>query len=212
MSHPPPPQPGLFLPFLLLLCIWFLAETIHQQGTKDSAGHKLHRHVRAVLCPKIQIMAILRGVSLILSRNIHAHSPIFGGWLPASLLELRRSNPAAAGIPTAQIYSFCREQSREGAGWCSCRREETRRAVPAGFKLVWLRLFLPLAGLVGEEGEVKGSNRSLGTRKSSSSKKDWILLAMGVENKYWVFYLRVSFQKSYCWDTSTSLSKSLLGW
>lgn len=52
MSRPPPPQLGLFLPFLLLLCILFLAEAIHQRGTKASAGHKLHRHVKAMLCPK----------------------------------------------------------------------------------------------------------------------------------------------------------------
>lgn len=44
-----------------------------------------------------------------------------------------------------------------------------------GFKLVWLRLVLPSAGLVGEGGEVKGSDRSLGTRKSSPV-KDQILL------------------------------------
>lgn len=54
-------------------------------------------------------------------------------------------------------------------------RGDKRHAVPAGFKLVWLRLVLPLAGLVGEEGKVKGSNRSLGTRKSSPV-KDQILL------------------------------------
>lgn len=44
-----------------------------------------------------------------------------------------------------------------------------------GLKLVWLRLVLSLAGLVGEGGEAKGSDRSLGTRKSSPV-KDRILL------------------------------------
>lgn len=54
-------------------------------------------------------------------------------------------------------------------------RGDKRRVVPAGFKLVWLRLVLPSAGLVGEGGEVKESDRSLGTRKSSPM-KDRILL------------------------------------
>lgn len=90
-------------------------------------------------------------------------------------------------------------------------RGDKKHAVPAGFKLVWLRLVLPLAGLVGEGGEVKGSNRSLGTRKSSSSKKDWILLAAtlarewkrSTESNPRVFYLRVSFQKSLKFTAGT---------
>lgn len=93
-------------------------------------------------------------------------------------------------------------------------RGDKRCAVPAGFKLVWLRLFLPLAGLVGEGGEVKGSNRSLGTRKSSSSKKDWILLAAALAREWkWrtkshpgVFYLRVSFQESLKFTAGTFAS------
>lgn len=93
-------------------------------------------------------------------------------------------------------------------------RGDKRRAVPAGFKLVWLRLFLPSAGLVGEGGEVKASNRSLGTRKSSSSKNDWTLLATALAREWkrsteshpMVFDLRVSFQKSLQFTAGTFAS------
>lgn len=76
---------------------------------------------------------------------------------------------------------------------------DERRVVPAGFKLVWLRLVL-LAGLMGEGGEAKGSDRSLGTRKSSPV-KDWILLETALVGEWKrstepnrrVFYLGVWF-------------------
>lgn len=91
-------------------------------------------------------------------------------------------------------------------------RGDKRHVVPAGFKLVWLRLFLLLAGLVGEGGEVKGSNRSLGTRKSSSSKKDRILLNTALAQEWKMNteshprVLRVSFQKSFKFTGGTFAS------
>lgn len=71
-------QLGLFLPFLLLLCIFFSAEAIHQQVTKASSSQKLHNHARVMLCPRNQIMATLWGLSLLSSIKIPASSPIFG--------------------------------------------------------------------------------------------------------------------------------------
>lgn len=44
------PHLGLFFLFLLLLSIFFLAEAIHPQRTKASAGQKLHNHARVMPC------------------------------------------------------------------------------------------------------------------------------------------------------------------
>lgn len=109
-----------------------------------------------------------------------------------SLLELRWTDLAAVWHPTTADL-FCHAQTG-GKGWLVLLlvKGNKRRVVPAGFKLVWLRLVL-LAGLMGEGGEAKGSDRSLGTRKSSPV-KDWILeWKRSTEPNPRVFYLGVCF-------------------